>query len=862
MIPGLPPTVDRVMSTRREHPAHPTGAHRAHRGTRRAAAQPPVCFDPYLDHLDGLFTYCLSVMCEHEAATAALGEALAVADRQRRRGRTPGDTALHRAWLYALARWACLRRLAERQGRPEPPELPGPVATARRRELAALAWPEAAGTNPEQREALELAVRHHLPVHEVAAVLGLDGDGTELLLSSGACEVERTRTALAVLDRGGCASVSRLAGNREVLLGSALRRELVRHVDECPECRRTAERVLAGGPWPGTAPADTGTLTVLKAPRDEVYAAMLTALRARAQHTPRFDRRGFPAGAGDRAERFDRLRSRAVTTTVVATVIAAPVLALWAAYRGAPLADAGPGSAPVSAAEREEAGGSYDAPHPERGPAGGAGASRDGGGVRVDVGAAGGGEASPRGSDRPERAGGDGARKEDGRTGPGRLTVEARPAGDATLVTLTASGGRPVRWSASADAPWLRLSRTHGTLRPGESATITVTVDRAGARRHVDGTRLGPPGQGGDHPPGARQRAGARRAAAVRPSAAGTVRSAPHRDPGRAVRTVAGPAGPVPAAAGLDVPGPDAVRLRVRLRVHGTRERRRVRRVGDGQQRSGRQPLLAQPGQPLVPRRAHQLRQLRPVRHVHRLAGLVGGRRAGAPPVEVVSARPPAAAVVLADRDVQLLLAVRQLHPLERPPDRQLPAHVRLGLQRLAALPQRHRVQRAARAGREAGTVEEDARTLVEPRLPLAVLVHLDPAALGGPLRVELPELGRETRSVRRHALLVLLVGEVRPQRAAAVARPSRADALAPPAEDAAPARGQPRQVAAEHLLVVRRVRELHPHPGVVQAHLLVPGAPRLTLRVPAFALVRRFRLRHAPRVCTPVPSMSLTRPQ
>ncbi|MGK5500557.1 BACON domain-containing protein, partial [Streptomyces sp. URMC 125] len=74
------------------------------------------------------------------------------------------------------------------------------------------------------------------------------------------------------------------------------------------------------------------------------------------------------------------------------------------------------------------------------------------------------------------RAGGAGA---GARTGPGLLTVEAAPAGDVTLVTLSASGGGPVDWSASADAPWLRLSRAHGTLRPGESATITVAVDRS-----------------------------------------------------------------------------------------------------------------------------------------------------------------------------------------------------------------------------------------------------------------------------------------------------------------------------------------------------------------------------------------------
>ncbi|PJE96278.1 hypothetical protein CUT44_17230 [Streptomyces carminius] len=478
-----------MTNTRREHPTHTTGAHRAHRGTHRAAPRPGESPDPGTEHLDGLFTYCLSVMCEHEAAVTALGEALAVADRRRRRGRAPADTALHRAWLYSLARWACLRRLAERPGLPEPAEVTGPVATERRRELASLAWPEAAGTGPEQREALELAVRHQLPVHEVAAVLGLGHDATGLLLSSGACEVERTRTALAVVDRGGCPAVARLAEGRELLLDGALRRELVRHVDDCGKCRRTAERVLAGGPWPGTAPADAGTLTVLRAPGDEVRAAMLAAQRARNRRAPRFDRRGFPAGPGGRAEHLARLRRRAVVAVVVAALVTAPALALWAAYRGTPQ-DGGPGGGTqASAAERSGSGGRYGGPHGDGSRPGG-GAFREGsGGVRVDVDVTGvdGRKGSPGDPDRPGEPGGRGERGEPGegeapgrddRTGPGRLTVGARPAGGATLVVLTASGGERVRWTARADASWLRLSRTRGTLRPGESVTVTVTVDR------------------------------------------------------------------------------------------------------------------------------------------------------------------------------------------------------------------------------------------------------------------------------------------------------------------------------------------------------------------------------------------------
>lgn len=122
---------------------------------------------------------------------------------------------------------------------------------AHRRELARLAWPEAAGTTPEQREALELAVRHGLAPGAVAAVLGLEPATARELLAAAACEVERTRAALAVVESGNCPTVGRLTGDHRMLLSATLRRELVRHVDDCPRCRRAAERAGAQGPWPG-----------------------------------------------------------------------------------------------------------------------------------------------------------------------------------------------------------------------------------------------------------------------------------------------------------------------------------------------------------------------------------------------------------------------------------------------------------------------------------------------------------------------------------------------------------------------------------------------------------------------------------
>ncbi|MEU3480060.1 hypothetical protein ACI2LO_09210 [Streptomyces sp. NPDC033754] len=474
-----------MTSSRLDPPTRTTGAHRALRGAaeqgpRTLGQRPPARYEAALD---GLYTYCLSVLCEHDTATAVLGDVLAVAERHH--GRCPSDEEGRTAWLYALARWACLRSLGEqrrkRQGAhtgrpavtaPEPPPVSEETAERRRAELARLAWPEAAGTTPEQREALELAVRHGLSHRQVAAVLSLDPLAARELLATAACEVERTRAALAVVETGSCPTVARLTGDHRVLLSAALRAELVRHVDDCPRCRRAAERVGATGPWPGAGSLPPDRLPLVEAPRAAAYMAMLHVPRARAG-APRFAPTGFPLDPKDHTARRDRLRARAVTTTVVAAVVAAPVLALWTSYRGAPVADEGgrdgtrisarEADEPVDADGRpydryENAGNARTTPEPRftrgsRAPD-----------VSVEV-VSPGGPTGPAGPSRP------------GEPAPGWLTVGARSSGDLTMLTLTADGGSPVAWSLWTDAPWLYVTRASGTLRPGETVTIVVRVD-------------------------------------------------------------------------------------------------------------------------------------------------------------------------------------------------------------------------------------------------------------------------------------------------------------------------------------------------------------------------------------------------
>nr|WP_265296198.1 hypothetical protein [Streptomyces sp. SHP 1-2] len=476
--PPMDPYGHRVMRSSPESTTRTTGAHRAHgeardrTAARTLAQRPPARYEAYLD---GLFTYCLSVLGDHDDATAALGDVLALVER--RGHRVPESVADHRAWLYALARWACLRRPPapgrgpsadgparpgrERRSAGRPAGVPAPRPPSaeerdrRRGELDRLAWPEAAGIGPEQREALELAVRHRLAAHEVAAVLGRDPAATRELLASAACEVERTRAALAVVETGGCPGVARLTGEDRAALCAGLRRELVRHVDDCPRCRGAAARAIPGR-WPGTS-VSPAELPVLPAPRAALLLAMAHLRRARGA-APRFDRRGFPMDAKDRAARRDRLRARAVTTTVVATVVAAPVLTLWAAYRGTPVGEAEGGRAAVAGEPHGHGGG----------PAGGHGladatATRPGG-------RPGGGDAAGVSVAVVSVSGA-------GEKGTGRLEVAAGSDGDTTLITLTASGEAPVRWSVSTSAPWLYPNRSSGVLRPGGRVTVRVHVD-------------------------------------------------------------------------------------------------------------------------------------------------------------------------------------------------------------------------------------------------------------------------------------------------------------------------------------------------------------------------------------------------
>ena len=231
----------------------------------------------------------------------------------------------------------------------------------------------------------------------------------------------------------------------------------------------------------------------------------------------------------------------------------------------------------------------------------------------------------------------------------------------------------------------------------------------------------------------------------------------------------------------------------------------------------GGQPLLAQRHQLGVRARAHQLGELgrrsrrRPARcpRAPRCCpsstspgrGRRGPSRAG----RTRRSRPPAPR------------CRRAGHPVVRPPDRQLPAHVGLGLERSA--PGRAGPARAARSPRRRRSRAGSGRRRRRRR----------PGSCGRPPRRSPPASwcrgtatspGVSRAAVFERALLVLLVGEVRAEGAAAVVRAFGEDPRAAGAEDARPPRRQPGEVAAEDLLGVVGVDELDPGAREVKVDL------------------------------------------
>jgi RNA polymerase sigma factor (sigma-70 family) len=194
----------------------------------------------YRRYADRLYTYCGTLLPDVEAAAGAVHDTFVIAGRRAGQLREPDRL---RAWLYAIARRECQRARRDRRrgvpgGHPSAElssaEPAGPHVT----QVRDLVRAAAAGLHADDRETVELTVRHGLSAVEAAAVLGLRPNHAHARTSQARARLLYA-LGLLLLARVGtadCAALARLLRGWDGVLTALVRKRVGRHVAGCPVC--------------------------------------------------------------------------------------------------------------------------------------------------------------------------------------------------------------------------------------------------------------------------------------------------------------------------------------------------------------------------------------------------------------------------------------------------------------------------------------------------------------------------------------------------------------------------------------------------------------------------------------------------
>lgn len=261
----------------------------------------------YRRYGDRIHDYCLAVLRHREDAADAAQDTFLIAYQRIGQLRDPARLT---AWLYAIARSRCLRRVAERK-RTYPaddldPPAPPPVSSdVEQDELRRLVWDAAAGLAAEDRAVLDLHLRQGLSGAELAGALGVPAAKANLMLHRMKQRLRRTVGVLLVVRTGGrdCADLAAITRGGD--LTPLLRKRLARHVERCVTCRdrqdRLAPELLYASVPLAAAPVAIGDrLAWLADPAVPDAAAASAQLRWRADGFPQPSTPNLaaPVGAG------------------------------------------------------------------------------------------------------------------------------------------------------------------------------------------------------------------------------------------------------------------------------------------------------------------------------------------------------------------------------------------------------------------------------------------------------------------------------------------------------------------------------------------------------------------------------------
>ena len=469
------------------------------------AGDPDGLAAAYDRYADALYKYCRSLLGEPDApadAADAVQDTFLIAP-----SRLAGlsDSGLLRAWLYAVARNECLRILRSRKTEPALMEAPAEAdaaiditeGSAERARLRALLADTAHGLNPDERELLELQLRHGLDPDEVAAVLDVSADHVYVLASKAHDQLEACLAVLLVgrSRRGDCDELEALLGDWDGQLTVPLRKRVYRHIESCSTCHTRLDlelrpAVLLG--WPADAAMAAAAMESFRlapgAPeglrehtlslavgQDPASVAHRAAVVGRAGP---FGRDGFPGsqrhpGAIAGLRSLPRARVAVAAAVVAAVAVAATAFALSGGTGRPALATQQPPGA--SGQATGGAGGLAGKPTPSatattpartRPSATGRATSRPTPSASAVATQA----PAPQGTVSVSFGG----------SGPLQPGTALTLSGGGATVTLTASGG-PVTWSVTVSGgPPGHLAfvsgPSSGTLQAGQSAQVTIVA--------------------------------------------------------------------------------------------------------------------------------------------------------------------------------------------------------------------------------------------------------------------------------------------------------------------------------------------------------------------------------------------------
>ncbi|MFI6819110.1 sigma-70 family RNA polymerase sigma factor [Nonomuraea sp. NPDC050328] len=455
-MPGWP-TVDRADD------------HQLMEALRRADGQASATlYDAYAERLHD---YACSLLGDRDSAADAVHDALITAQGCAEQLK---EVAKLRAWLYALTRFQAVARVKTRPAELTPPPV---LDDPEDPELAELVHEALGELSRNEREVLELSLRHGLTPAEVGSVLGLTSRQATGRLTRARDHMENAAAAV-VLARNGrahCPDLSAMLDSWEGPLTPLLRRRLSGHIAGCEVCTEGKHRQVAAGRllelMPIAFPPISLRRRVIDTSAGPEYDQTRTLITER---TESFDKTGFPVAAEPRRS---RRRPRRLAPVIVAA--ACVLLGTGAvAYLGQ---DGGPqrtamSLSPTGAAtgdpslpapdefptEEDEAPAETEEPEPTPEP----GTSRP---VTPTPRRP---QADPPATTRPAA----GPRTRRPNPPAARLTVGCPGAIDGSgSVRLSARNGA-VTWSAKVTGG-LSLGQSGGRLGMGQSASVTVIVE-------------------------------------------------------------------------------------------------------------------------------------------------------------------------------------------------------------------------------------------------------------------------------------------------------------------------------------------------------------------------------------------------